>query len=53
MQINSCTNNNELDQDEYDLVDVDQINSTNNDSGMQKGVDSFMLEGEMAKLNLL
>ena len=32
MQINSRTNN-VLDQEEFDYIDVDQINSTNNDSG--------------------
>ena len=33
MQINSSTNN-VLDQEEFDLIDVDQVNTSNNDSGL-------------------
>jgi len=35
------------------LVDVDQINSNVSDRERNKGADSFMLEEEMAKINIM
>jgi len=53
MQINSRTNH-VLDQEDYDLIDVDQINSsTSIDKERNKGTDSFTLEEEMAKFNIM